>query len=139
VIDPFSGQSLSREELESRLQPYRRRQRQLAGVEVPLAVFLQAAAPRDILARLLANLKEIHRSAQDWRRLLGVQDRLVILLPERAEERRDRGLVRAELGLDDAAAEDLAAYLASRVGAPDARAVGERLEQLRRRGGARLH
>ena len=37
---------------------------------------------RDIVARMLRNLKEIHRTAEDWPRLLAVQERLVRLLPE---------------------------------------------------------
>ena len=139
VIDPFSGQSLSREELEARLQPYRRRQAREAGVELPLALFLQGAAPRDTLARLLYNLKEIHRSAQDWRRLVGVLDRLVILLPERWEERRDRGLALLELGRPDGAAHDLSTYLAHCADAPDAQAVGRHLARLQRPGGRQLH
>ena len=70
--------------------------------EVPLGLFLQAAPPRDVIARMLRNLKEIHRGAEDWQRLLAVQDRLVILLPDAWEERRDRGLAHAELGQRDA-------------------------------------
>ena len=139
VIDPFNGQSLSREELEARLQPYRRRRAMPGGVELPLALFLQAAHPRDTLARLLYNLKEIHRSAQDWPRLLGVLERLVILLPERWEERRDRGLARIELGRHDAAVQDLSAYLAHRADAPDALAVGRQLARLQRPDGRSLH
>jgi regulator of sirC expression with transglutaminase-like and TPR domain len=108
-------------------------------VELPLALFLQAAAPRDTLARLLHNLKEIHRTAQDWPRLLGVMDRLVILLPDRWEERRDRGLALLELGRHDGAAEDLSAYLAHRGDAPDAPAVGRHLARLRRPDGRQLH
>jgi regulator of sirC expression with transglutaminase-like and TPR domain len=139
VIDPFSGQSLSRDELEARLQPYRRRQALPGGVELPLALFLQASSPRDTLARLLYNLKEIHRSAHDWRRLLGVLDRLVLLLPERWEERRDRGLALLELGHPDSAAQDLSAYLAHRADAPDAQAVGRHLARLQRPGGRQFH
>ncbi len=82
VIDPFTGQSLSREELDELLAPYRRRQGLVGEFDVPLGLFLQAATARDVLARMLRNLKEIHRSAEDWPRLLAVQQRLVILLPE---------------------------------------------------------
>ena len=139
VIDPFTGQSLSREDLEARLQPFRRRQVLPGGVELPLALFLQPATPRDTLARLLYNLKEIHRAAHDWPRLLGVLERLVILLPERWEERRDRGLARLELGRHEGAAQDLSAYLAHRSDAPDAPAVGRQLERLQGPGAPRLH
>lgn len=139
VIDPFSGQSLSREALEERLAPYRRRQGLVGDFEAPLGLFLQAASGRDVLARMLRNLKEIHRSAEDWPRLLAVQQRLVILLPEAWEERRDRGLVQAELGQALAGASDLAAYLEHRPHADDAPALAARLAELRRSAQPRLH
>ena len=57
------------------------------------ALFLQAARPREVIARMLRNLKEIHRSARTRRACSRVAERLVILLPDAWEERRDRGLV----------------------------------------------
>src|SRR5580765_33078 len=63
VIDPFTGHSLSREELDERLQPYRRQQGLEGDFDVPLGLFLQAATAREVIARMLRNLKEIHRSA----------------------------------------------------------------------------
>lgn len=131
IIDPFSGQSLSREDLDERLAPYRRRQGLVGEFEAPLGLFLQAAGGRDVLARLLRNLKEIHRSAERWPVLLGVQQRLVVLLPEAWDERRDRALVLAELGHDRAAADDLQAYLDHRANADDAPALRDRLRELR--------
>ena len=131
VLDPFSGHSLSREELDERLVPYRRQRGLIGDFEAPLGLFLQTAPPRDVIARLLRNLKEIHRTASDWPRLLAVQERLVILLPQAWEERRDRGLAHAELGNDALAAADLAAYLEHRPDAGDAAALRGRLDGLR--------
>jgi regulator of sirC expression with transglutaminase-like and TPR domain len=139
VIDPLSGHSLSREDLEERLAPYRRERGLTGEFEVPLGLFLQAAAPRDVIARLLRNLKEIHRSAEDWPRLLGVCERLVVLLPQAWEERRDRGLTQAELGHVDAAAADLAAYLKHRPDADDAAPLRQRLAELGDNRRGRLH
>jgi regulator of sirC expression with transglutaminase-like and TPR domain len=131
VIDPFTGHSLSREDLDERLLPYRR-QRGLTGeFEAPLGLFLQAAPPRDVIARLLRNLKEIHRTAEDWARLLPVLERLVVLLPEGWEERRDRGLARAELGRFAEAADDLGCYLDHCPAADDAQALRRRVAELR--------
>ena len=130
VIDPFTGQSLSREDLDERLQPYRRQRGLVGEFEAPLGLFLQAAPPREVIARMLRNLKEIHASAEDWTRLLAVLDRLVILLPQDAEERRDRGLAHAEMGAAEAAAADIAAYLELRPGAEDAGALRRRLAEL---------
>ncbi len=139
VIDPFTGQSLSRDELEELLEPYKRSRRLQGEFDVPLGLFLQAATAREVVARMLRNLKEIHRGAQDWQRLLQVQERLVVLLPEAWDERRDRGLVYSELGVDDAAARDLAAYLDHAGDVPDRVAIADRLASLDRRGPARLH
>ena len=139
VIDPINGRSLSRDDLDERLSPYRSRHGLEGDFEAPLGLFLQAAPPRDVLARLLFNLKEIHRTGEDWPRLLAVQQRLVLLLPQAWEERRDRGLVWAELGRPVEAAEDLAAYLDARPDADDAPALRERLAGLQaelRAGGA---
>lgn len=139
VIDPFTGQSLSRDELDERLVPYKRRQGLQGEFDMPLGLFLQPASPREILARMLRNLKEIHRSAEDWPRLLAVQQRLVLLLPREWDEMRDRGLAQAELGVWDAAADDLDAYVAHSPQAEDRRAIAERAAELRAQGRPRLH
>jgi hypothetical protein len=132
LIDPFTGQSLSAEDLSERLEPYKRRSGLTGEFDVPLGLYLQSAPPRDILARMLRNLKEIHRSEQDMERLLAVLDRLVALLPESWSEYRDRGLVHAERGQAALAAEDLQVYLAHAEDALDRDYVAERLADLRR-------
>ncbi|ARN21673.1 SirB1 family protein [Piscinibacter gummiphilus] len=139
VIDPFSGQSLSREQLDELLVPYRRSHGLEGDFEMPLGLFLQAAEPRDVLARMLRNLKEIHRSAGDWARLVAVLDRLVVLLPQNWEERRDRGLAHAELGNREAARKDLGAYLLHAREAVDRAAISVRLSELGPEGPDRLH
>ncbi len=137
VMDPFNGRSLSRDDLEEWLVPYRRQQGLGAG-EAPLALFLQEAPPRAVIARLLRNLKEIHRAARDWPRLLDVMQRMVTLLPDDWDERRDRGLALAELGCPGQAAADLAAYLEHRPEAPDADAMRGLLARWRRLSDERL-
>lgn len=139
VMDPFSGQSLSREELDERLDPYKRQRGLVGDFDVPLGLFLQSATPREVVARMLRNLKEIYRAREDWVLLLAVSERLVILLPKAVEERRDRGLVEAELGYYDEAIADLAAYVREAEDADDRLAVAERLEALRRSEPPRLH
>ena len=139
VIDPFTGQSLSRGRLDEFLQAYRQGSGLPDDVELPIELFLQAAAPRQILARMLRNLKEIHRVAEDLPRLLAVQQRLVLLLPDDATERRDRGLVLEALGHWPMAAADLAHYLEQAPQAADAEALRQRLHALRERGDPPLH
>ena len=139
VIDPFTGHSLSREELDELLVPYKRNRGLQGDFDAPLGLFLQSAPARDVVARMLRNLKEIHRSAADWARLLAVLERLVILLPQAWEERRDRGLAYAALGLPEAAAADLADYLEHATNAQDRAEIASRLAQLRRGDVPRLH
>src|ERR1035437_8031520 len=98
VIDPLDGQSLSREDLAERLEPYRQRTDLVDDFEVPLGLYLQVSPPRDIISRMLRNLKEIHTAQEDWLRLIAVQGRLIVLLPQAWPEYRDRGLAHAEAG-----------------------------------------
>jgi regulator of sirC expression with transglutaminase-like and TPR domain len=131
ILDPFTGQSLSREELDERLLPYLQRQGLVGEQGVPLGLFLQSATPREVLARMLRNLKEIHRSAEDWRPFVAVQDRLIVLEPEAWDERRDRALALAELERHAAAAEDLQQYLPHCGDAGEHAALSARLSELR--------
>lgn len=136
VLDPLTGQSLSPEEIAERLEPLR--QQHLvdpAEDELPLALYLQAASSREIVARMLRNLKEIHRANRDWQRCVAVQDRLLVLEPDAWHERRDRGVALAQLGLRPQALSDLQAYVRQVPSATDAadiaRLIGE-LERTRR-------
>ena len=135
VLDPLTGESLGLDSLSERLSPYRDPADQTAAPdldegETPLGLYLQACPPRDMLARMLRNLKEIFRAQEDWPRMLQVLDRLVILLPEVWPERRDRGLVHAELGHVHEALQDLRLYLEAVPAGPDTVALRNRVIEL---------
>jgi regulator of sirC expression with transglutaminase-like and TPR domain len=132
VIDPMTGQSLSREELSERLEPYRRPSALMEDMEAPLGLYLQSTPPRDIIARMLHNLKEIHRTQEDWPRMLAVQERLIVLLPESWPEYRDRGLAHAEMGNTEQALADLECYLVHSEDLVDVNAIADRVDELRR-------
>lgn len=132
VMDPLDGQSLTREALAERLEPFRRRSGLMDEFEVPLGLYLQATPPRDIIARMLRNLKEIHTGQEDWLRLIAVQDRLIVLLPQAWDEYRDRGLAHAELGHAGRALEDLETYLGNAEKGRDTSAIAMRVAELRR-------
>lgn len=129
VLDPFNGTSLSREELEERIEPYILQQD--FPDDFQLSAYLASASSRDILVRMLRNLKALFMQHKRWQRLLAVQERLLILLPHDITERRDRGLAYAHLDCPQAALQDLEAYLAQRPYAMDAAAVQARLPELR--------
>jgi regulator of sirC expression with transglutaminase-like and TPR domain len=134
-MDPLTGESLGLDSLSERLSPYRDAADQMAAAdldegETPLGLYLQACPARDVLARMLRNLKEIFRSQEDWPRMLQVLDRLVVLLPDVWTERRDRGLVHVELGHVQEALQDLRIYLQAEPAAPDTAALKNRVAEL---------
>ncbi len=135
VLDPFTGHSLSREQLAERLEPYRRRSAEDEDAEAPLGLYLQTASPREILARMLRNLKEIHRAQEDWGRLVPVLDRLIVLQPDAWPEYRDRGLAHAALGHKQQAVPDLEAYLRHTDAGQDLDAITDRVAELKREAG----
>lgn len=125
VLDPFDGgRSLSEEDLRERLARFTGED---AAQTLPLEDLLESASPRQILARLLRNLKAIYLEARDLDRALAVMNRLVVLLPEVPEERRDRGMVYAQLECPRAAAEDLSFYARECPGAEDAEKIAAHL------------
>jgi regulator of sirC expression with transglutaminase-like and TPR domain len=137
VIDPFTGQSLSREELSERLEPFRQRNgldmTNLAdnNHDTPIGFYLQSASPRDIISRMLRNLKEIHKTQEDWPRMVAVADRLIVLHPDAWSEYRDRGLAWAVQGQAERAVPDLEKYLAHASDAADLDVVAQRVALLR--------
>ena len=125
-IDVFArGVPLSIDMLRSRLQAALG-----AEPEYPLEVYLRAASEREILARLLSNLKRIHLQANELAACLEIQHRLVAVLPDDAQQRRTRAMLYERLQCPRAAALDLAAYLQMSANPPDAVAARDRLHQL---------
>ncbi len=137
VIDPFNGRSLSRDALDERLEPFR--SQAAAGTDdASLAHFLRPASAREILARLLRNLKAIHRQVDDRARLAAVLQRLVILLPEDWLERRDLALAWSRLGQPQRAIPELSLYLTHCPEASDAAPLRQQLAAWRCLPGDRL-
>jgi len=122
-LDPYTGQSLSREELEERLSQFFDQRGMDVPTDLAMIPSIEEASPRDILIRMLRNLKNIYHDRKEFERLLEVQQRLVVLLPEAASERRDRGLIFAQLECPRAAVEDLSYYLLAKPEAPEAEEI----------------
>jgi regulator of sirC expression with transglutaminase-like and TPR domain len=98
VMDPLSGESFSANSLAERLEPFWQNAGLSAEEAAPLGMYLQGAAPRDILERMLRNLQEIHHARRDWPLLVAVLNRLALLRPDMPEIFRDRGLAYAQWG-----------------------------------------
>ena len=92
---------------------------------------LASVSKRDIITRLLRNLKGAYlRSNQDEGALAAVE-RLLLLDPSDQEEGRDRGLLLFRLQRFGPALEALQAYLAAREDAPDRDAITQHVATLR--------
>ena len=125
-IDPFyKGILLSEEECAQRLQ-------QVTQANVPWdSRYLSPVSNRDFVARILRNLKNIYLQQQDHHRAIMTIDRLIVLQPEATQERRDRGLVRYNLGHHEEALVDLTEYLNSDPESGDVEAVERLVRHMR--------
>ena len=130
-LDPYSGQSLAREELEERLAQFFETRGMDVPTELALIPSIQEATPREILVRMLRNLKSIYHDRKDFQKLLDVQQRLIVLLPDVTTERRDRGLIFAQLDCPRATLDGLAYYLETDPTAPEAEEIRRTMEMLR--------
>jgi regulator of sirC expression with transglutaminase-like and TPR domain len=84
-----------------------------------LHTLLQAPGKRAILARMLRNLKHTYLARAEAVRALAAIERLLLIDPHDADERRNRGLLRAQLGQNHSALEDLDSYASLAPDAPD--------------------
>jgi len=129
VLDPFiGGEAQSESDLRERLA------RVLPSGKAKRAMldpYLEPAAPRQIIARLLRNLKNIYTQNGKLEQTLAVMHRMLLVLPESAEELRDRGLVYQQLECFRPALSDLQNYLRRRPEAPDAAEIHGRMVELK--------
>lgn len=92
--------------------------------------FLEPVSKRQILARMLTNLKFIYINNQQLSKALGIVDLVLMLDPHNPQEMRDRGLLHYELGEWKLASQDLEVYLKILPNAPDAAMVRHLLQKL---------
>lgn len=124
LVDPFYGTLIDEEDCQDRLDT-------IYGGQVPLRPeHLRASTAREILARLLRNLKAVYVQAGLYRRALAAAERVLLVAPDSHEERRDRGTLLAQLERLDEAAGELKAYLKLAPRAADAEQVREQLKKL---------
>jgi regulator of sirC expression with transglutaminase-like and TPR domain len=106
LIDPFSGGIiLTLEQVKAKLAEIYRQ-----PVELHPAM-LKSAGARQILVRMLRNLKGIYTGASDWARSLSALDRILMLDPRAVEELAERGQVYERLECFKAALDDFQSFL----------------------------
>jgi regulator of sirC expression with transglutaminase-like and TPR domain len=124
-IDPFNcGRLLTRAGCEELLQLALGNSGRLE------AAHLTASPPRQILMRMLTNLKVAYERSGDLPRALRASEQLSVVQPS-AVELRERGFLRFRMADFVGASADLGRYLEFEPAAPDAEAVRRQLELIR--------
>lgn len=126
IIDAFAGRTLSDEECGERLQRV-----------APALDFdrrsLRPATAREVLVRMLGNLKHLFVASGDYARAAECCERMLLSAPELVGEIRDRGILHEQLELYGAALGDYDRFLELASGDPSAEKIRDRRDTLRRR------
>ncbi|MFZ5653928.1 MAG: SirB1 family protein [Pseudomonadota bacterium] len=101
LIDPFAGRPLSVQDCAELLHTNSR------GTMAFSAQLLAPAAKREILRRMLGNLKQIYLQREDFAESLSLCDRLLLIDPDAVQERLDRALCLEKLQYFAQAADEL--------------------------------
>ena len=126
-VDAFNGgEILFPEDCKTRLY-------QIYGQPLDLpARFFAPVSAKQLLGRMLGNLKAIYLNQQDSIRVLAAIDRILLLFPNALGELRDRGIIYYQIGQLTQARRDLETYLTNAPHAEDAAAIRKLLARLDR-------
>ncbi len=129
VLDPYSGGiSLGLQDLQQRL-------REVRGGEVSRAIvteLLVSASNKEIIVRLLRNLKAIYLREHNLDKALPIVNWIIATVPEQTPELRDRGMIYQELECPRAALVDFETYLKLSPTCEDADDIRGRIIELRK-------
>lgn len=124
LIDPFGQSILDVDDCQAKLDG-------LYGGQLALTdEHLRAVTTREILIRMLTNLKAIYQRQNMHRQALAAVERILLLAPGKVAERRDRGLLLAQLNRPSEAIDELRRFLRSNSAASDSSNVREQLRAL---------
>ena len=128
LLDPFNGGALLTPDLCADLVA-RAVGRRVSLTEADFA----PVTKRQILGRMLRNLKGIYWQREEWEKAVEIVDRLLVLEPRTGEEWRDRGVALAHLGDFRRGLADWERYLTDFPNAPDGEKVRGQLRRVRQR------
>jgi len=127
LIDCFNrGDVLSRQDCQSRLDEI------YSGEMALRPEFLHPISRRQILTRMLNNLKTVYLSTRNFRKALPIADLILVIYPRSSEDVKQRALLRYSIGLHSFAAEDLDEYLKMSPNASDADEIRQMSLSIRR-------
>lgn len=126
LIDPFNGGAIHFQDGAQEMLD------QLYGGTVQIQPeFLRTATKRDVLVRMLTNMKGLYVRVGDHARALAAVERMLMITPLAPTESRSRGVLLARLGRHEEAVQQLEAYLRVSPAAEDLEAVEEMVRELR--------
>lgn len=127
LIDCFNrGEVLTRQDCQGRLD-------EIYSGEMRLRPeFLHPISRRQILTRMLNNLKTVYLSTRNFRKALAIADLVLVIYPKFAEDVKQRALLRYSMNLHRLAAEDLDEYLKISPQASDAEDIKQMSLSIRR-------
>jgi regulator of sirC expression with transglutaminase-like and TPR domain len=126
LLDPFEGgRPLTPADCEALVQ-------RVQADRTPFdPAWLLPVTTREVVTRMLGNLRGIYTTRGDWPRTLRTLDRMLAVAPEVPGLLRDRGTTHVRLGNGRAAVRDWEAYLTSSPTPADAERVRQELRALR--------
>ena len=126
IIDPYDGGAVRFEDEAQELLD-----RVYGGMVRVQESFLKAATKREMLVRLLMNMKSLYLNVRDNHRALAAVERILLIRPIAVGEIRDKGVILARLGRNEEALEQLEAYLNVASEAPDSQRIMGMVEDLK--------
>ena len=127
LIDCFNrGDILSRHDCQTRLDEI------YSGEMTLRPEFLHPISRRQILTRMLNNLKTVYLSTRNFRKALPIADMILVIYPQSAEDIKQRALLRYSMEMHRLAAEDLDEYLKVSPKASDAEEIKQMSLSIRR-------
>lgn len=103
---------------------------ELAGAKVPDPILLKRASKKQIVMRMLQNLRGVYLRRKDWVRAVATLDQLLIGAPELSALHKQRGLLLIGMKKFQAARQDLERYLALEPEAPDREEIRKQLQAI---------
>jgi len=130
LIDPYDGGSVRFQDQAQELLD-----RVYGGMVRVRDSFLKTARRREMVVRLLTNLKGLYLNVRDHKRALAVVERVLLIRPIAPVEVRDKGVILARLGRREEALEQLEAYLSAVPEAVDSARIQGMVKDLENGGG----
>jgi len=126
LVDCFNARTVTRDDCQELLNSF-------SPGSTPVSdEMLEIAAPRDILSRMLNNLRRIHAGRGEFARAVRWIDMDIALRPESPHNYRERGMLYIQMEEFGKAVSDLERYVASVPGSPDLPQVREQIQLIRK-------